>query len=94
MWEKLSSEWSISKKVIEQAVLNYIIYHDKMFNDCIIKSENKDGPIMTIGIAKREDITLDNNDNILNGKGDIAAVIHQYDRKKDILVKIKNKYCS
>ena len=94
MWEKLSSEWSISKKVIEQAVLNYIIYHDKMFNDCIIKSENKDGPIMTIGIAKREDITLDNNDNILNGKGDIAAVIHQYDRKKDILAKIKNKYCS
>ena len=94
MWEKPSSDWFISKKVIEQAVVNYIIYHDKMFNDCIIKSENKDGPIMTIGITRREDITLDNEDNILNGKGEVAAMIHQYDRKKDILSKIKKKYCS
>ena len=65
-----------------------------MFNDCIIKSENNDGPIMTIGISRREDITLDNEDNILNGKGEVAAMVHEYDRKEDILAKVKKKYCS
>ena len=94
VWKQLNSEWAINKKVVDQPILNYIIYHDKMFNDCIIKSENNDGPIMTIGISRREDITLDNEDNILNGKGEVAAMVHEYDRKEDILAKVKKKYCS
>ena len=93
MWKKLNSKWSIINNVIEQAVANYLIYHDKMFNDCLIKSENSNGPVMTIGLTKKRNIRLDSENNILNGKGEIAAVIHQYDRKRDIVRKVINKYC-
>ena len=92
MWERLGSEWSLRVNAVEQAVGNYLIYHDKMFNDCIIKSENKDGPVMTVALTKRYDINFDLNNNILNEKGEIVAVIHQYDRKKDILEFVKKKY--
>ena len=92
MWERLSSEWSLRVNAIEQAVGNYLIYHDKMFNDCIVKSDNKDGPVMTIALTNRNDINFDLNNNILNKKGEIAAVIHQYDRKKDILEFVTKKY--
>ena len=64
-----------------------------MFNDCLIKSENKNGLIMTIGLTKEKDIYFDINDNIVNGKGEVAAAIHQYDRKSKIVQKVKNKYC-
>jgi hypothetical protein len=92
MWERLGSEWSLRVNAVEQAVGNYLIYHDKMFNDCIIKSENKDGPVMTVALTKRYDINFDLNNNILNEKGEIVAVINQYDRKKDILEFVKKKY--
>lgn len=92
MWEKLNSEWSLKYKVIEQAVGNYIIYHDKMFNDCIIKSDNS-GPVMTVCLTKRTHIKLDKEKNILNRRGKIAAVIHQYDRKPDLMKKVQKKYC-
>ena len=92
MWEKLSSNYSLSHKVIEQAVTNYIIYHDKMFNNCLLKSDNKDGRVMTIGLTRSKDIKLDSENNILNGKGEIAAVIHQYDRSQNISKYIRNKY--
>lgn len=84
MYEKLSSKWSMDNKVIEQAVTNYLIYHERLFNDYLIKSDNKDGKIMTIGVTRSENIFLDIENNILNGKGEKAAVIHQYDRKPRI----------
>jgi hypothetical protein len=93
MWEKLESKWSLKNNVADQAVANYLIYHDKMFNDCLIKSENKNGLIMTIGLTKEKDIYFDINDNIVNGKGEVAAAIHQYDRKSKIVQKVINKYC-
>ena len=93
MWEKLSSEWSLKFNVIEQGVANFLIYYAKMFNECIVKSDNQNGQVMTIGTSKRENINLDSENNILNGKGEIAAVIHQYDRKIDIVEKLKKKYC-
>ena len=36
---------------------------------------------------------VDSDDNILNFKGEVAAVIHQYDRKPELVKKVKNKYC-
>ena len=93
MWKRLDSERSLRLNIIEQAVGNYIIYHDKLFKDCLIKSENQDGPIMTIKLTKDEQIYLDLNDNVLNRKGKIAAIVHQYDRKKIIVRKVLNKYC-
>ena len=64
-----------------------------MFVNCLATSSNNDGFVMTIGLTKRNNITLDSDNNILNGKGDIAAVIHQYNRKPDIIIKIRKKYC-
>ena len=93
MWKRLDSERSLRLNIIEQAVGNYIIYHDKLFKDCLIKSENKDGPIMTIKLTKDEQIHFDLNDNVLNRNGKIAAIVHQYDRKKNIVRKVLNKYC-
>ena len=93
MNEILNSEWSLSKNVIEQAVGNYLIYHEKLFNDSLIKSDNKDGYVMTIGMTNRTDIKFDSENNLLNGNGEVAGVIHQYDRKQDIKKLLINKFC-
>jgi hypothetical protein len=93
MWNRLSSgsnrEWGI-----EQAVGNFIIYHDKMFDDCLIKSNNTDGYIMTIGLTNSTNILLNLNLDILNGKGEVAAVVHQYDRLDALKKLVESKYTS
>ena len=78
-------------KAIEQGIGNYLIYYEKILKDFIIKSDNF-GPIMTIGITKSSNINLDSNDNILNFMGEIASVIHQYDRKHDIMKMVSKKF--
>ena len=47
---------------------------------------------MHIGETKRKRIILDNNDNILNYNGEIASVFHQYNRHKDIVEKMNQKF--
>lgn len=87
-WEKLKAY----PKNIEQGIANYLFYYEKIFKDCIVKSDNY-GPIMTIGLTQPKDIILDANNNILNFKGEIASVIHQYDRKSELMIKVISKYC-
>ena len=87
-WDKLRQ----IPNSIEQGVANYLFYYEKIFNNCLVKSDNF-GPVMTIGITERNKLILDNQDNILNFKGEIAAVVHQYDRKIDIALRILNKFC-
>ena len=94
MWEKIASKWSKLLKVIDQAVMNYLIYHEKLFNDCLIKSEAKDGPVMTMYFLNDKDIILDLDDNVINNKSEKISIIHQYDRKPYIARKIRNKYYS
>ena len=91
MWEKLNSEWAKEKKVKEQAVANFIVYHDKMFSDCLVKSDNY-GPVMSLSLTNRNNISLDEKNNILNFRGEIASVIYQYQGKTDLFEKVKNKY--
>jgi len=79
-------------QAIEQGIANYMLYYEKLYKDCLIKSDNY-GIVMTIGITKSEKLRFDLQDNILNFKGQIAAVIHQYDRKPDIVSKVIKKYC-
>ena len=93
LWKNLNSEWPLLNKVFDQAVGNYLIYHDKLFNNSIIKSDNKNGPVMTIGLTKEENIKLDSNNNILNQELKVAAIVHQYNRKNGILKILINKYC-
>lgn len=42
------------------------------------------GPAMHIGIAPRDSIRLDGQGRILNQKGEVCAIIHQYDRHPDL----------
>ena len=92
MWEKLSSEWSLSRKAIEQAVGNFIIYHDGMFADVLRPSSNQHGPVMTLALTDIQDIHTDINGRVLNGRGEIAAVVHQYDRKLPLVKAAISKY--
>ena len=62
----------------------------KTFEDCIIIKDNH-GPLMTIGITKQE-VRLDNDTNLINFDGQIAAVIHQYDKIPERLEKINKKF--
>ena len=89
MYEQLNT----GQNRVEQAVGNVLIYNDKLFHDCLVESINDNGYVMTIGLTNRDNINLDNENNILNGNGEIAAVIHQYDRKPDIVRNVRNKYC-
>ena len=87
-WERLKS----SRKSMEQGIGDYMFYYEKIFQDCLVKSDNF-GPIMTIGLSKPSDIVFDSLNNILNFRGEIASVIHQYDRKPNIIRMVINKFC-
>ena len=87
-WEKLQA----FPNAIEQGIGNYLFYYEKIFKDCLIKSDNF-GPIMTIGLTKRNNIIFDSKQNILNFRGEIASLVHQYDRKPDIVKIIINRFC-
>ena len=65
-----------------------------MFQDYLIRSDNKNGPVMTLALLrkKKDLIHFDIDDNIINGNGMVAAVIHQYDRIPQIVKKVMNKY--
>ena len=88
LWEKLL----IYPQVDDQSLINILYYHEKFFKDLIIFSD-EDGPVITIGLTHRDHINLDSEDNILNSENQIASIVHQYDRHKDIQIKIKEKYC-
>ena len=51
------------------------------------------GPVITLGLTKREYINIDIENNILNFNGKVASIVHQYDRHKDILNLIFEKLC-
>ena len=75
--------------------IRFAIYYKKLFaNDTIITNENKNSPILTLGVASNESFIIDSKDNILNINGEIAAIVHQYDRHKNIVIKVMKKYCN
>ena len=88
LWEKLL----IYTQADDQCIVNYLYYHEKIFKDFIIFSD-KDGPVITIGLTQHDHIKLDSQNNILNSRNQIASIVHQYDRHKDIQSKVKEKYC-
>ncbi len=75
----------------EQGIVNCLIYDRKILNDYLITNDNH-GPVMTIGLTERNKISIDKDNNILNFNGQIAAVIHQYDRKLDITKMLNKKF--
>ena len=91
VWEKVQNK-TFDTNLHDQAVVSYIIYIEKLFDDCLKISDYQDGYILTLGILKKT-ILIDSEDNILNGNGEIGGLIHQYDRKKNITEKLRKKFC-
>ena len=87
LWDTIKEK----SNVFDQGAINYLIYYKQILKDSIIKSDNN-GPIMTICVTKRDKISLDSDNNVLNFQGKVAAVVHQYDRKPDIVRKFNSKY--
>ena len=83
----------IYPEAADQSVVNYLIYHEKILKDSLKIISDKFGPVMTIGLTKRKNINLDSKNNILNYKGQVASIVHQYDRHPDLKRMIKIKYC-
>ena len=92
IWDILGKNWALKHGVIEQGVVNYLIYYEKLFNECLVRSDNENGRVMTIGLTDRKNIFLDSQNNILNRKNQIAALVHQYDRKEDLVEIMRKKY--
>ena len=86
LWNKIRFD----KNSTDLRIENYLIYYEKIFNDCLIIIDNY-GTIITIGWNKRENIILDSNHNILNFKNEIASIIHQNDRHPDKPMRIHKK---
>lgn len=91
MSQELNAKYPLKLNVHDQPVLNYFVYYLKKYKDFIVKSDNF-GFVMTIGSANRKNISFDSEHNILNYKGEIASLVHQYDRFPDILHSIKKKF--
>ena len=91
VWEKAKKD-PYEINIHDQALINYIVYYEKAFDGCLIKSGNKNGKIITLGIVKKK-FEIDSENNILNEDGVIAAMAHQYDRLDYFLEKVKKKYC-
>ena len=79
-------------KYCDQVVCNYLIYHEKLFENIIITSNNYNGRVMTIGETPNDGIKHDLEGRLLNGEGKIAAVFHQYDRKTEEVKAVLKKY--
>ena len=88
LWEKLL----IYPQNGDQYMVNYLVYHEHILKKFIIFSDNY-GPVITIGLTKRDHINLDSQNNILNYKNQIVSIVYQYDRHKDLKIMIKEKYC-
>ena len=87
LWDTVKDK----KRVVDQGGANYLLYIKKLFNDCLIIKDNHYF-VMTIGMTDKSNVNLDKDDNILNFDGQIAAVVHQYDRKHKIVDKLKIKF--
>ena len=60
LWQKLS----ILPQTDDQSEFNYLYYHEKMFKNITI-FRDKYGPVITIGVTKRDQINIDSDTNII-----------------------------
>ena len=61
-----------------------MIYYNKLLENCTVIYSDENGQVLILGLAKRYYIKLENVNNIINNKGQIVSIVHQYNRFKDI----------
>ena len=70
-----------------------MIYYYKLLENCTVIYSDENGQVLILGLAKRYYIKLENVNNIINNKGQIVSIVHQYNRFKDIKKIILDKIC-
>ena len=78
---------------VDQTIINYLIYYENILNNWTVIFSDEYDKVITLGLTGRNKIKLDQQKNILNFKGEIASIVHQYDRYRDIKKIIRNKFC-
>ena len=81
-----------SFKAVEQRIFCYLIYYKKILKEYILKFDNF-GLIIVLRLFKNKNFDLDSDVNILNNRGEIAALISQYNKKRDIKKLLIQKFC-
>ena len=93
IWEQILLKSPYNYDIHDQTATNFLIYHKKMFNECIIKIDNDYGPIMTVDLDKYKNFSFDLDENLLNFKGKKkVAIVHQYDRIPILIEIVKKKF--
>jgi len=75
---------------IDQGIHNYIIYNNKIPNTTIHQISHEYGFVGTLGYAKR--VIRNPFGLVLNANGSIYAVIHQWNRSKQMVTQFKREY--
>ena len=79
--------------ILDQSSTNYLIYHKKLFKDCSVMSDNYNGFVMTVGLARYKLFSFDIKNNMLNiHNKKKAAIIHQYDRIPKLVKIVEKKF--
>ncbi len=66
----------------DQGVHNYLIYTRKVPNIRLISNET--GPVLTIGSKISKEIRFNKHGFVINDKGEIYKIVHQYDRYPEL----------
>jgi len=79
--------------IYDQTIINYLIYYENILNIWNVIYSDEYGQVITLGLIEHNKIYLDLDKNILNHKGEIVSIAHQYDRHPDLNIIIRNKLC-
>ena len=79
--------------IYDQTIINYLIYYENILNNWNVIYSDEYGQVITLGLTEHNKIYLDLDNNILNRKGEIVSIVHQYDRVAGLNIIIKNKLC-
>lgn len=62
----------------DQGIHNYLLIQNLLKD--IVVHRNRRGPVLTMGVMSETDFRTDSHGQVLNENGEIAPVLHQYDR--------------
>jgi hypothetical protein len=68
--------WEVAPMGLDQAVHNYLVFNALLPEFTLYP--NDDGPVLTVGIE--DNVSLNNSGLIVNKRGDVPNIVHQYDR--------------
>ena len=88
--EALSDEKVPLDKLNDQGLHNVLLYKGRLGNVRLLTNET--GPVLTLGYTAKGSVKRDSHGQFLIEGGDVANVLHQYDRHADILNVVLKRY--